>query len=68
MVSPTDAHEPRNVLLFTTGVSRKRQHFSCGCRWLQEGVARSALRPARHGGPGILENGSGVTVVPLGAD
>lgn len=68
VVSPTDAHELANVLLFTTGVSRKHQATSLVGADGSKKELPAALYDLLVTVVGILENGSGVTVVPLGAE
>jgi excisionase family DNA binding protein len=68
VVSPTDAHELAHVLLFTTGVSRRNRTASLVGA---DGSAKELPAPLYDllvTVVGILESGSGVTVVPLGAE
>ncbi len=68
VVSPAEAHELANVLLFTTGVSRKNHTASL----VGADGSKKDLPPPLYDllvtVVGILESGSGVTVVPLGAE
>lgn len=68
VVSPTEAHELANLLLFTTGVSRRSSTASLVGADGSKKELPAALYDLLVTVVGILESGSGVTVVPLGAE
>ncbi|MFI5035585.1 MAG: helix-turn-helix domain-containing protein [Acidimicrobiales bacterium] len=68
VVSPTEAHELANVLLFTTGISRSDRTASLVGADGSKKELPAPLYDLLVTVVGILESGSGVTVVPLGAE